>query len=176
MHNIDVILFYVSVHIRHEEYNPTLTSVADMPTRLFHAIMGLAPRALKAQVSSPPSRQTIVVLYHHSQLPPAMFSIAFFTTLSLVPFVLGQSDDTQVQIEGIEAHFEQSKLVPDLLQSFDPTAILAVDFEGQHDCLHIKDVYHSKYTLQALVLSRLDRASTRTKCTRFPNYPTANPT
>lgn len=62
-----------------------------------------------------------------------MFSFALFTTLSLVPFVLGQSDDTKVQIEGIEAHFAQSKLVPDLLASFDPTAILAVNFDGVGD-------------------------------------------
>lgn len=62
-----------------------------------------------------------------------MFSFALFTTLSLVPFALGQSDDTKLEIEGIEAHFTQSKLVPDLLESFVPTALLVVNFGGVGD-------------------------------------------
>ncbi|WRT63442.1 uncharacterized protein IL334_000347 [Kwoniella shivajii] len=36
-----------------------------------------------------------------------------------------------VQIEGLEANFKQAQLVPQLLSSFDPEAILSVSFSGQ---------------------------------------------
>jgi len=37
---------------------------------------------------------------------------------------------TTLQIEAIEAHFKQSGIVPSLLTTFDPSAVLAVNYEG----------------------------------------------
>jgi phosphatidylethanolamine-binding protein len=38
-----------------------------------------------------------------------------------------------VDISAIQAHFNQSHVVPDLLQSFDPSATLTVNFQGVGD-------------------------------------------
>ncbi|KAF9476608.1 PEBP-like protein [Pholiota conissans] len=56
-----------------------------------------------------------------------MFSLSFFATLALVPFVASQ---TALEIEGIKAHFSQSAIVPDLLASFNPSAFLSLNFPG----------------------------------------------
>jgi phosphatidylethanolamine-binding protein (PEBP) family uncharacterized protein len=54
-----------------------------------------------------------------------------FVGLSVLPFILAQStNDTGLGLEAIEAHFEQSHIVPDLLESFDPSALLTVNYEG----------------------------------------------
>ncbi|KAG7452730.1 PEBP-like protein [Guyanagaster necrorhizus] len=60
-----------------------------------------------------------------------MISLPVLLSLSLLPFVASQSsNDTTLQIAAIKAHFTQSEIVPDLLSSFDPSAILTVNFEG----------------------------------------------
>ncbi|KAF8964644.1 hypothetical protein BDZ97DRAFT_875017 [Flammula alnicola] len=53
-----------------------------------------------------------------------MLSPYVIATLALVPFAAAQSLD----IEAIEAHFTQSALVPDLFTSFDPSALLSLNF------------------------------------------------
>jgi phosphatidylethanolamine-binding protein len=50
--------------------------------------------------------------------------------LSLVPLTLAQSD-TALQIEAIEAHFQQSGIVPSLLPTFNPLATLSLNFAGE---------------------------------------------
>ncbi|KAK0459502.1 uncharacterized protein EV420DRAFT_269738 [Desarmillaria tabescens] len=63
-----------------------------------------------------------------------MISLPVILSLSLLPFVASQSsNDTALQIAAIKAHFTQSEIVPDLLSSFDPSAILTVNFEGVGD-------------------------------------------
>jgi hypothetical protein len=51
-----------------------------------------------------------------------------FVTCALFSVALAQS--TQLQLEGIEAHFKNAQLVPVPIPVFDPTAILAANFEG----------------------------------------------
>ena len=43
------------------------------------------------------------------------------------------SNNTAVGIEAIEAHFTQSGLVPSLLPTFDPSAVLTLSFDGVGD-------------------------------------------
>ncbi|KAK0228323.1 phosphatidylethanolamine-binding protein [Armillaria fumosa] len=63
-----------------------------------------------------------------------MISLPVLLSLSLLPFVASQSsNDTALQIAAIKAHFTQSEIVPDLLSSFDPSAILTVNFQGVGD-------------------------------------------
>lgn len=40
------------------------------------------------------------------------------------------TNNTQVGIEAIEAHFSQSGIVPSLLTTFDPVALMSVTFDG----------------------------------------------
>ncbi|KAJ3504867.1 hypothetical protein NLJ89_g7715 [Agrocybe chaxingu] len=57
-----------------------------------------------------------------------MFSRALIASLALVPFAVAQT--SSVDIAAIEAHFEQSALVPDLFPSFTPSALLTLDYPG----------------------------------------------
>ncbi|TFK72553.1 PEBP-like protein [Pluteus cervinus] len=59
-----------------------------------------------------------------------MFSLSFIAPFALLPFVAAQSSDFQLGIAGIEAHFKQSLLVPELLAAFDPTALIDVAYSG----------------------------------------------
>jgi hypothetical protein len=59
-----------------------------------------------------------------------MICLALIATLALVPFATAQ---TSTGIEGIEAHFHQSAIVPDLLASFDPSALISLNFAGVGD-------------------------------------------
>lgn len=58
-----------------------------------------------------------------------MISLTFILSLALVPFAFAQND-TQLQIEAIEAHFSNAGLVPSLLSTFAPEADLVLDFTG----------------------------------------------
>lgn len=55
-----------------------------------------------------------------------MFSIAL--CLSLLPFIAAQA--TVAEFKGIEAHFTQSAIVPELLASFKPSALVDLTFNG----------------------------------------------
>ncbi|KAF5386734.1 hypothetical protein D9615_001781 [Tricholomella constricta] len=57
-----------------------------------------------------------------------MISLPILVSLALFPFTLAQSSDTALQVAAIEAHFKQSEIVPSLLASFDPSALLTVDY------------------------------------------------
>ncbi|CAA7270149.1 unnamed protein product [Cyclocybe aegerita] len=57
-----------------------------------------------------------------------MFSRALIASLALVPFAVAQT--SSVDIAAIEAHFEQSAIVPDLFPSFTPSALLTLDYPG----------------------------------------------
>lgn len=60
-----------------------------------------------------------------------MFALPVIIAL-VIPFVTAQStsNDTTVQIEAIEAHFTQADIVPALLVTFDPSALLTINFDG----------------------------------------------
>ncbi|KAF8655873.1 hypothetical protein AX16_002956 [Volvariella volvacea WC 439] len=68
-----------------------------------------------------------------------MFSkLSVLASLALVPFVAAQgggnaADNVALELEAIKAHFEQSHLVPDLLEEFDPVALLTLNYEGVGD-------------------------------------------
>lgn len=57
-----------------------------------------------------------------------------FLTWALLPCVAAQaSGDLDLQLEAIEAHFNQSQIVPDFLPDFNPTGVLDADFSGIGD-------------------------------------------
>lgn len=58
-----------------------------------------------------------------------MICLALVATLTLVPFSVAQ---VSVGVEAIEAHFQQSAVVPDLLTSFNPSALLSLNFAGKY--------------------------------------------
>lgn len=68
-----------------------------------------------------------------------MISFPIITALALLPFVLAQSNDTAVQIEAIEAHFTGAGIVPSLLSTFVPSALLNVSFDGTFCQLRITE-------------------------------------
>jgi hypothetical protein len=51
-----------------------------------------------------------------------------FTFLSLVA---SQSNGSALQIEAIQAHLNQAGIVPSLLPSFEPSALLVANFAGE---------------------------------------------
>ncbi|KIM48955.1 hypothetical protein M413DRAFT_21253 [Hebeloma cylindrosporum] len=55
-----------------------------------------------------------------------MFS-TFLVSLALLPFAFAQES---LDVKAIEAHFTQSHLVPDLFASFNPSALLSLDYAG----------------------------------------------
>ncbi|KAG5645841.1 hypothetical protein DXG03_005183 [Asterophora parasitica] len=59
-----------------------------------------------------------------------MISLTILVSLALLPFTLAQSSDTAIEVAGIEAHFKQSEIVPELLASFVPSALLTVNYAG----------------------------------------------
>jgi len=61
-----------------------------------------------------------------------MFALSFLFA-AILPFVSAQSDSPALQVEGIEAHFTQAGIVPSLLPSFTPSALLTINYEGVGD-------------------------------------------
>jgi hypothetical protein len=60
-----------------------------------------------------------------------MISNTFFIiAAALLSFVRAQSTDPALEIEAIEAHFSGAGIVPSLLATFDPSAILAISYDG----------------------------------------------
>ncbi|KAF9264921.1 PEBP-like protein [Marasmius fiardii PR-910] len=55
-----------------------------------------------------------------------------FALLTLLPFVAAQSNSA-LEISAIKAHFNQSGIVPSLLPTFNPTALLTINFAGVGD-------------------------------------------
>lgn len=58
-----------------------------------------------------------------------LVSIAF-TLFAALLSQAQSTNNTQLGIEAIEAHFNNSKIVPTLLSSFSPTALLTVSYDG----------------------------------------------
>jgi len=59
--------------------------------------------------------------------------MTFFPILisfALLPLAVAQSNDSALQIKAIQAHFTQAELVPSLLPSFSPSALLTVNYAG----------------------------------------------
>jgi len=65
-------------------------------------------------------------------LPPLLSLHMAFRTLLVVCalFSVALSQSTQLQLEGIEAHFQNAQLVPVPIPAFEPTAILTANFQG----------------------------------------------
>jgi len=61
-----------------------------------------------------------------------MFALPLLAFVILLPFVASQ-DSPGLQLAGIEANFNQSHLVPDLLSNFNPTALLSLNYAGVGD-------------------------------------------
>ncbi|KAF5365674.1 hypothetical protein D9758_003144 [Tetrapyrgos nigripes] len=61
-----------------------------------------------------------------------MFALSLLFA-AILPFVSAQSDSPAFRIEGIEAHFTQSGIVPSLLSTFDPSALLTINYDGVGD-------------------------------------------
>ena len=62
-----------------------------------------------------------------------MISSSTFVTLALIPFTFGQStnnNDVRIELAAIKVHFTNAGIVPSLLASFDPSALLSVAFGG----------------------------------------------
>ena len=59
-----------------------------------------------------------------------MVFLPLILSLAAAPFVLAQSNNTELQIEAIEAHFNNSGIVPSLLATFTPSAVFNLSYEG----------------------------------------------
>jgi len=59
-----------------------------------------------------------------------MVFLSLVISLAAAPFVLGQTNNTQLGIQAIEAHFTNAGLVPSFLATFDPSALFTLDFAG----------------------------------------------
>ncbi len=62
-----------------------------------------------------------------------MVFLPLILSLAAAPFVLAHSNNTELQIEAIEAHFNNSGIVPSLLTSFTPSAVFNLSFQGVGD-------------------------------------------
>ena len=59
-----------------------------------------------------------------------MISARFILALTFASIAFGQANNTELEIEAIEAHFTNAGLVPSLLATFDPSALLSVSYDG----------------------------------------------
>ena len=57
-----------------------------------------------------------------------MHALSIVATIILAPLAFAQ--DPTLGLQAIRAHFTQSALVPDLFTSFQPSALIALNFEG----------------------------------------------
>jgi len=57
-----------------------------------------------------------------------MHALSIVATIILAPLALAQ--DPTLGLQAIRAHFTQSALVPDLFTSFQPSALIGLNFEG----------------------------------------------
>lgn len=56
-----------------------------------------------------------------------------FVSVALAALVAAQANNTELGIEAIEAHFSNAGIVPSLLASFDPVAVLSLSYSGVGD-------------------------------------------
>lgn len=93
----------------------------------------------------------------------------------VIPFVTAQStsNDTTVQIEAIEAHFTQSNIVPALLATFNPSALLTINFDGwnMHFLFFIRDTYDVQKVLEMyLQVKHSVKTVSSTRCQVYQTY------
>jgi hypothetical protein len=62
-----------------------------------------------------------------------MFAVSLLLSFSFLSLAASQSNDPALQIKAIKAHFTQAEIVPSLLSSFDPSAVLVANFAGVGD-------------------------------------------
>jgi len=65
-----------------------------------------------------------------------MISLSIFVSLAFIPFTFSQSTNNSnvgLEIAAIEAHFSNAGIVPSLLTSFTPSAVMSVAFNGVGD-------------------------------------------
>jgi len=62
-----------------------------------------------------------------------MLSLVYLTAIACFQAALVQSADIPLELAGIEANFKQAELVPSLLPSFDPSALLTINYSGVGD-------------------------------------------
>lgn len=67
-----------------------------------------------------------------------MVFLPLILSLAVAPFALAQTNtnqanNTALQIEAIEAHFNNSGIVPSLLTAFDPSAVFTLSYTGVGD-------------------------------------------
>ena len=62
-----------------------------------------------------------------------MLPLVALLSLALIPSVTAQAVDTGIQLAAIKAHFSAAGLVPDLLPTFEPSALLAISYSGVGD-------------------------------------------
>jgi hypothetical protein len=74
---------------------------------------------------------TCFASFHPSYTMVYLVYLSFLVSLAaLTPFVAAQSPDTAIELEAIEAHFRAAGLVPDLLPTFVPSALLSLTYAG----------------------------------------------
>ncbi|KAL0578452.1 hypothetical protein V5O48_003552 [Marasmius crinis-equi] len=81
-----------------------------------------------AFIPAPPHLQQKFIRRVVSQLSTSTLSTMLsFAVLALIPFVAAQSNPA-LEVAAIQAHFKQAGLVPDLLPTFEPSALMTVNF------------------------------------------------
>ena len=56
-----------------------------------------------------------------------------FVSVALAALAAAQSNNTELGIEAIEAHFSNAGIVPSLLTTFDPVAVVSLSYSGVGD-------------------------------------------
>jgi hypothetical protein len=59
-----------------------------------------------------------------------MFTLPVLAALAVASLVTAQSGNTALELAAIKAHFQAAGLVPSLLSTFDPSAVLNVTYAG----------------------------------------------
>jgi hypothetical protein len=71
--------------------------------------------------------------YCHFTSRPS-FAMAFRNFIIIcATFAVALAQSTELQLEAIEAHFQNAELVPVPIPVFDPTAVLTANFQGLGD-------------------------------------------
>ena len=56
-----------------------------------------------------------------------------FVSVALAALVAAQANNTELGVEAIEAHFSNAGIVPSLLTTFDPVAVMSLSYTGVGD-------------------------------------------
>jgi len=64
-----------------------------------------------------------------------MLSLSIVASFALIPLAAAQQN-VNLELAAAKAHFEQSLLVPELIEAFNPTALITVNYPGVGDITH----------------------------------------